>query len=318
VIISTHCHNDRGSGVAECELALLAGADRVEGCLFGNGERTGNLDIVTVALNMFSEGVDPELDISNLPDIADSYQEYTNMDIPPRTPYAGGLAYTALSGGHQDAIAKGLAARAKMDEDAVWDVPYLLIDPKDIGRKYEGIIRINSQSGKGGASFILEHNYGYSIPKAMQSAIGNLVKKESDRAQRELKSEEILALFEKQWIENKTHLELLDLASTQLVNHSQEETVSVRGVIKYNGEQTAFGGKGNGPLDGFVRALRETSVPAFNITAFHEHSVGQGSDTSAVAYVQITMDDGSVHWGVGKSSNVGRAGIAAVVSALNQ
>lgn len=318
VIISTHCHNDRGTGVAECELALLAGADRVEGCLFGNGERTGNLDIVTVALNMFSEGVDPELDFSDLPEIADSYQEYTKMDIPPRTPYAGGLAYTALSGGHQDAIAKGLNARAKLPETAVWDVPYLLIDPKDIGRKYEGIIRINSQSGKGGASFILEHNFAYSIPKAMQGEIGKLIKEESDKAQRELKPEEILSFFEKQWLFNRETLDVLDLASTMVGTSGDDETVSVRGVIRYKGEKITIGGKGNGPLDGFVASLRETSVPKFNITAFSEHSIGEGSDTSAIAYVQISMDNGKQFWGIGKSSNVGRAGIAAVVSALNQ
>ncbi len=318
VVISTHCHNDRGTGVAECELALMAGADRVEGCLFGNGERTGNLDIVTVALNMFAEGIDPELDFSDLPEIADSYQEYTKMDIPPRTPYAGGLAYTALSGGHQDAIAKGLAARAKMSEDSVWDVPYLLIDPKDIGRKYEGIIRINSQSGKGGASFILEHNFGYSIPKAMQPSIGNLIKEESDKAQRELQPEEIRNLFEEQWLNNRKRLEILDLATTMVGTEGAEEVVSVRGVIKYNGEQISIGAKGNGPLDAFVAALKQTSVPEFNITSFNEHSVGEGSDTYAIAYVQITEKDGKQFWGVGKSSNVGRAGIAAVVSALNQ
>ena len=319
VIISTHCHNDRGSGVASCELGLLAGADRVEGCLFGNGERTGNLDIVTVALNMFSQGVDPELDFSNLPDIADSYMEYTKMDIPPRTPYAGGLAYTALSGGHQDAIAKGFAARAKMPADALWDVPYLLIDPHDIGRKYEGIIRINSQSGKGGASFILEHNYGYAIPKAMQPAIGNLIKAASDKAQRELQPEEIVDLFKKQWIGTKSPLAIVDLAQTHVESASTaEEQVAVRAVVTWNGEQLSVGGKGNGPLDGFVNALSGTPVPAFNITAFHEHSMGSGSNTSAVAYVQITTTDGVSRWGVGVSSNVGRAGIEAVVSAINQ
>ena len=319
VIISTHCHNDRGSGVASCELGLLAGADRVEGCLFGNGERTGNLDIVTVALNMFSQGVDPELDFAKLPDIADSYMEYTKMDIPPRTPYAGGLAYTALSGGHQDAIAKGFAARVKMDKEAIWDVPYLLIDPHDIGRQYEGIIRINSQSGKGGASFILEHNYGYAIPKAMQPAIGDLIKAASDKAQRELQPEEILDLFKKQWIAKKSPLEIVDLAQTHVESASTaEEQVSVRAVVNWKGEQLSVGAKGNGPLDGFVAALTQTPAPKFNITAFHEHSVGQGSNTSAVAYVQITVEDGRQLWGVGVSSNVGRAGIEAVVSAVNQ
>ena len=321
VIISTHCHNDRGTGVAACELGLLAGADRVEGCLFGNGERTGNLDIVTVALNMFSEGVDPELDFSNLPEIADAYQEFTKMDIPPRTPYAGGLAYTALSGGHQDAIAKGLAARAKMSEGEIWDVPYILIDPHDIGRQYEGIIRINSQSGKGGSSFILEHNYGYAIPKKMQPAIGDLIKSESDKAQRELQPEEILKFFESQWISNRKRFDIVDIASTHLESQQGEdavERVSCFGSVKYNGEQITISGKGNGPLDAFVEALGETSVPKFNISDFHEHSIGQGSNTCAVAYVQITTESGEKFWGVGKSSNVGRAGINAVVSALNQ
>lgn len=321
VIISTHCHNDRGTGVAACELGLLAGADRVEGCLFGNGERTGNLDIVTVALNMFSEGVDPELDFSNLPEIADAYQEFTKMDIPPRTPYAGGLAYTALSGGHQDAIAKGLAARAKMSPDEIWDVPYILIDPHDIGRQYEGIIRINSQSGKGGSSFILEHNYGYAIPKKMQPAIGDLIKSESDKAQRELQPEEILKFFESQWISNRKRFDIVDIASTHLESQQGEdavERVSCFGSVKYNGEQITISGKGNGPLDAFVAALGETSVPKFNISDFHEHSIGQGSNTCAVAYVQITTESGEKFWGVGKSSNVGRAGINAVVSALNQ
>jgi len=321
VIISSHCHNDRGTGVASCELGLLAGTDRVEGCLFGNGERTGNLDIVTVALNMFSQGVDPELDLSNLPEIADAYQEFTKMDIPPRTPYAGGLAYTALSGGHQDAIAKGLAARTKMEKDAIWDVPYILIDPKDIGRNYEGIIRINSQSGKGGSSFILEHNYGYAIPKAMQPAIGDLIKAESDKAQRELQPEEILGFFEKQWLYNKSKIEIVDLSYTYINGNSQtgaEEKVSCIGVINVNEEKVAVSGIGNGPLDSFVVALSKTNVMKFNISAFHEHSVGEGSDTSAIAYVQITTDEGKKFWGVGKSSNVGRAGIEAVVSALNQ
>ena len=321
VIISTHCHNDRGTGVAACELGLLAGADRVEGCLFGNGERTGNLDIVTVALNMFSEGVDQELDFSNLPEIADAYQEFTKMDIPPCTPYAGGLAYTALSGGHQDAIAKGLAARAKMSEDEIWDVPYILIDPHDIGRQYEGIIRINSQSGKGGSSFILEHNYGYAIPKKMQPAIGDLIKSESDKAQRELQPEEILKFFESQWISNRKRFDIVDIASTHLESQQGEdavERVSCFGSVKYNGEQITISGKGNGPLDAFVEALGETSVPKFNISDFHEHSIGQGSNTCAVAYVQITTENGEKFWGVGKSSNVGRAGINAVVSALNQ
>ena len=319
VIISTHCHNDRGTGVASCELALLAGADRVEGCLFGNGERTGNLDIVTVALNMFSEGVDPNLDFSDLPHIAEKYGEFTKMEIAPRTPYAGSLAYTALSGGHQDAIRKGMAAREKMGANDMWDVPYLLIDPHDIGRKYEGIIRINSQSGKGGAAFILEQNYGIALPKAMHPALGDVVKTAADKAQRELQSAEILELFTAQWITKSSPLMLLDLAETHVEGKGgTQELVACRGVIMWNGEKFSIGAKGNGPLDAFVASLKDTPVPQFNISAFHEHSVGSGSNTSAMAYVQITTSTGAQFWGVGKSSNIGRAGVEAVVSAINQ
>ncbi len=318
VIISTHCHNDRGTGVASCEMGLLAGADRVEGCLFGNGERTGNLDIVNVALNMFSQGVDPELDFRDIPAIAEYYKKFTEMEINPRTPYVGELVFTAFSGSHQDAIRKGMVARADMAENALWDVPYLLIDPHDIGREYEGIIRINSQSGKGGSAYILEQKYGLSLPKAMHPALGDVIKKAADKAQRELKPEEIYELFVKQWITNKSNLEVLDLAETQLEGKSDSSQVSCRAVVNWEGEQFAIGEKGNGPLDAFSAALANTPAPKFNITAFHEHSVGTGNNTSAYAYVQITLEDNKTFWGVGTSTSVGRAGINAVVSALNQ
>ncbi len=319
LVISLHNHNDRGEGVAQCELGLLAGADRVEGCLFGNGERTGNLDIVNVGLNMFTQGVDPELDLSDIPFLVSEYTKYTGMEIPPRQPYAGELVFTAFSGSHQDAIRKGMAARVKMPEDAVWDVPYLTIDPHDIGRQYEGIIRINSQSGKGGAAYILEHEYGISAPKAMHPALGEVVKNAADKAQRELQSAEVYDCFCNQWLNKKEPLAIVDLAETHIDSGSSaEETVACRGVISWNGKEISIGGKGNGPLDAFVSALQETPVPRFNITAFYEHSVGSGSDTSAYSYVQITLEDGRQVWGVGKSSNVGRAGIKAVVSALNQ
>lgn len=321
VIISLHNHNDRGEGVASCELGLLAGADRVEGTLFGNGERTGNLDIVNVALNMYTQGVDPELDFHDIVSVAEEYQKLTGMPIHPRTPYAGELVFTAFSGSHQDAIRKGMAARAKMEKDAVWDVPYLPVDPHDIGRQYEGIIRINSQSGKGGAAFILEQDYGLVLPKAMQPALGDLVKQTADELQRELKPAEIYDLFAGKWLGRTEPLKIVDLAQTHLEvadGSTPEEQVACRAVIEWNGKRYPVGGKGNGPLDAFVSAMHETPAPRFNITAFHEHSVGSGSDTSAFAYVQITVEDGRQVWGVGKSSNVGRAGIAAVVSALNQ
>ena len=321
VIISTHCHNDRGEGVASCEMGLLAGADRVEGCLFGNGERTGNLDVVNVALNMFSQGIDPELDLHNLMEIAELYKKYTGMEIGPRTPYVGELVFTAFSGSHQDAIRKGMAARANMSKNALWDVPYLLIDPHDIGRQYEGIIRINSQSGKGGAAFILEQDYGLTLPKAMHPALGDVIKHAADDAQRELKAEEIYDIFVKQWLSKEGNLTIKDLAETHLEgseDSDSQENALCRAVVVWKGQQSAIGDKGNGPIDAFSNALSKIDVPRFTITAFHEHSIGKGNNTSAVAYIQITCEDGSQYWGVGKSTNIGRAGIDAVVSAINQ
>ena len=321
VIISTHCHNDRGTGVASAELALLAGADRTEGCLFGNGERTGNLDIVNVALNMYAQGVDPELDFRDIQGIGEKYTEYTGMEIFPRTPYVGELVFTAFSGSHQDAIRKGMAARTKMDKNALWDVPYLYIDPHDIGRQYEGIIRINSQSGKGGAAYILENDYGLTLPKAMHPALGKVVQAEADKAQRELQTKEIYDIFERQWFGKKDNMQILDLSETHVEsknNDGNQETTLCRGVVIWKGEQYIIGEKGNGPLDAFAAALGSTPAPKFSVTAFHEHSIGTGNNTSAVAYVQLTCEDGNEYWGVGKSTSVGRAGVDVIVSALNQ
>ncbi len=320
VIISLHNHNDRGEGVAQCELGLLAGADRVEGCLFGNGERTGNLDIVNVALNMFTQGVDPELDFSDIERVSDDYIRLTGMNIHPRTPYAGELVFTAFSGSHQDAIRKGMAARVKMDENALWDVPYLTIDPHDIGRQYEGIIRINSQSGKGGAAYILENDFGIIAPKAMHPAIGEVIKNAADKAQRELQIKEVYDIFAEKWLNTKAPLNVLDITERHIEGErgsEAEEQVAAMATVEWEGKQYAIAANGNGPLDAFVAAMKQTPAPKFNITSFHEHSIGKGSDTKAIAYVQITKEDGCQVWGVGKSSNVGRAGIAAVVSALN-
>jgi 2-isopropylmalate synthase len=319
-IISLHNHNDRGEGVAQCELGLLAGADRVEGCLFGNGERTGNLDIVTVALNMYTQGVDPQLDFSNIEHIANDYMRLTGMSIHPRTPYAGELVFTAFSGSHQDAIRKGMAARTKMEDNAVWDVPYLPIDPHDIGRQYEGIIRINSQSGKGGAAYILEQDFGIVAPKAMHPAIGEVIKAAADKAQRELKSQELYDEFAARWLNTKSPLNVLEISERHIEGErgdNETEQVACMATVEWEGKQYAIAANGNGPLDAFVTAMKQTPAPRFNITSFHEHSIGKGSDTKAIAYVQITKEDGNQVWGVGKSSNVGRAGVAAVVSALN-
>ena len=320
LIISLHNHNDRGEGVAQCELGLLAGAERVEGCLFGNGERTGNLDIVNVGLNMFTQGIDPELDFSNVPKIAEEYQKLTGMPIYERMPYVGELVFTAFSGSHQDAIRKGMAARVNMEENAVWDVPYLTIDPHDIGRQYEGIIRINSQSGKGGAAYILEKDYGIIAPKAMHPFIGNVVKSKADSLQREISNQEVYEAFEKAWLSTVSPLNVKDLTERHIEGErgsGETEQVACMATVTWEGKTYAITGNGNGPLDAFVNAIKQTPAPKFNIVSFHEHSIGQGSDTKAMAYVHITKENGDDAWGVGVSSNVGRAGVAAVVSAIN-
>ena len=319
-IISLHNHNDRGEGIAHCELGLLAGAERVEGCLFGNGERTGNMDLVTAALNLYTQGIDPGLDFSNLEEIAGVYERLTDMPIHPRQPYAGELVYTAFSGSHQDAIRKAIEARAKLEPDARWDVPYIPIDPHDIGYEYEGIIRINSQSGKGGAVYILEHEFGIVPPKAMHPVIGSVVKSKADELQRELSSEEIYALFEEKWLKTKSPLNVFEITEKHVEGERGGEGiehVAQTATIEWLGKRYVITANGNGPLDAFVNIMKRTSAPVFNITSFSEHSIGSGSDTHAISYVQITKEDGTTAWGVGKSSNVGRAGVAAIVSALN-
>ena len=320
IIISLHNHNDRGEGVAQCELGLLAGADRVEGCLFGNGERTGNLDIVNVGLNMFTQGIDPELDFTDIPAIAEAYQKYTGMTIYERMPYVGELVFTAFSGSHQDAIRKGMAARVKMDENALWDVPYLTIDPHDIGRQYEGIIRINSQSGKGGAAFILEKYFGVIVPKAMHPFLGAVIKNCSDKLQREISNQEVYDAFEAAWLKTTSPLTVKDITERHIEGArggDDEEQVACMATVTWEGKDYAITGNGNGPLDAFVSALKQTPAPLFNIVSFHEHPIGEGANTKAMAYVHITKENGDDAWGVGLSSNVGRAGVAAVVSALN-
>ena len=319
-IISLHNHNDRGESVAQCELGLLAGAERVEGCLFGNGERTGNLDIVTVALNMYTQGVDPELDFSDLEKISEEFSKLTTMPIHPRSPYAGELVFTAFSGSHQDAIRKAMNARAGKASTLFWDIPYIAIDPHDIGREYNGIIRINSQSGKGGAAYILETKFGIAAPKAMHPVIGAVVKAHADELQRELSPAEVYDIFAETWLYTKSPLNVLDITERHIEGErgtDLPEQVAGMATVEWEGKRYAIAANGNGPLDAFVSAMKQTPAPAFNITSFHEHSVGSGSDTQAMAYVQITKENGEQVWGVGKSSNVGRAGIAAVVSALN-
>ncbi len=308
-IISLHTHNDRGTGVASTELALLAGADRVEGTLFGNGERTGNLDIVTVALNLTTQGVESNLDFSDLPRVRDVYERTTRMDVPPRQPYAGDLTFTAFSGSHQDAINKGFAAQ---DANSAWEVPYLPIDPKDIGRDYQAIIRYNSQSGKGGAAFLLEQNYGFDLPKAMRVEFGKILNQFADKLGREIAAEEIFAEFEREYLKINTPLELESFRSSE-----REQGVKIAARVRENGQSRELVGNGNGPIAAFVAALQNVGLDGFEFKAYAEHSLESGAGAQAAAYVQIERG-GQLFWGAGVDASIERASIKAVLSALNR
>jgi 2-isopropylmalate synthase len=314
--ISLHTHNDRGTGVAATELGLLAGADRVEGTLFGNGERTGNLDIVTVALNLYTQGVDSALDLSELEQIRRIYERITRMTVHDRHPYAGDLVFTAFSGSHQDAIKKGMDLRAKEDtEGARWEVPYLAIDPEDIGRDYEAIIRINSQSGKGGVAYILERDFGLDLPKAMHPEVGMVVNDTADQGSRELSPQEVHEVFIQEYVNLKAPMELL---SIEREDYSQSGEVKVDAEIRMNGKSTWATGTGNGPISAFVDALEQEGYKDFQLLDYRQHSIGGGSKTKAAAYIQIKNDDGSVSFGCGINANIELAGLRALVSAFNR
>ena len=315
-LISLHTHNDRGTGIAATELGLMAGADRVEGTLFGNGERTGNLDIVTVALNLYTQGVDPGLDFDNLNHIRSVYERVTKMRVPERQPYAGDLVFTAFSGSHQDAIKKGMNQRAaETEEGALWRVPYLMIDPEDIGRDYEAIIRINSQSGKGGVAYLLERDYGLDLPRGMHAEIGGVVGEAADRGSRELKASDIYAIFEREYV-NLT--DPLELVSIQREDFSETGEVKVTSRITYHGETMDVEGSGNGPISAFVDALKQKGWKHFNLLDYRQHSIGGGSKTKAAAYIQIRHEDGEVFSGCGIDPNIELAGLRALVSAFNR
>jgi 2-isopropylmalate synthase len=316
VIVSLHAHNDRGTGVAATELALLAGADRVEGTLFGNGERTGNLDIVNTALNMFSQGVDPKLNFQDLPRIQEIYERCTGMKIPPRQPYAGELVFTAFSGSHQDAIKKGMDyMNTGNNFEGPWKVPYLLIDPKDIGKDYQAIIRINSQSGKGGVAYILQTKFGYELPKMMHPAIGKIVNAISDSLGRELDSSEILDIFTNNFLNIEEPLRLIDCTASSM--SESPERISCKAAVFFNGEERILSGRGNGHLSAFVDAMRTGGLNSFDIADFHEQSLGSGAGTEAVAYVGIKDNAGAAFWGAGKHTDITMAGIIALVSSYN-
>ena len=314
--ISLHTHNDRGTGVAATELGLMAGADRVEGTLFGNGERTGNLDIVTVALNLYTQGVDPGLDFSDLEKTRAVYERITRMPVPERQPYAGELVFTAFSGSHQDAIKKGMDLRLKEDApDVLWQVPYLLIDPEDIGRDYEAIIRINSQSGKGGVAYILSREFGLDLPKSMHPEVGLVVNNAADKDSRELKSDEVYTVFRREYVNLITPLELV---SIEREDFSQTNEVGIEAQIKFKGEPSKVFGRGNGPISAFVDALEKKGYKDFTLLDYRQHSIGSGSKTNAAAYIQIKNESDTIFYGCGIDTNIEVAGLRALVSAINR
>ena len=316
-IISIHPHNDRGTGVAAAELALLGGADRIEGTLFGNGERTGNLDIVTVALNMYTQGVDPELDFSNILAVKKIYEACTKMKVPERQPYAGELAFTAFSGSHQDAIRKGYEYMAESDTP-YWEVPYLPINPADLSREYEPVIRINSQSGKGGAAFVLQHAVGYRLPKEMHPEFGNIVKAASDAFGDELKEEQIVDLFNREYVEFDGKYKLA--FHSFLEQRELDGTTQTRfeGKIDVCGDMKEVAGVGNGPIDSFFQALAGIGVEGYEFVNYHEHAISRGSDAKGICYIELKIPGNGHIFGVGIDSNINVAALLGILCAINR
>jgi len=309
-IVSLHTHNDRGTGIAATELALLAGADRVEGTLFGNGERTGNLDLVTLALNLYTHGIHPGLDFSDINGIREVYERCTRLDVPPRHPYAGELVFTAFSGSHQDAIKKSWAAQKP---GAPWDVLYIPIDPADIGRSYKAIIRINSQSGKGGVAYVLEHEFGFQLPKLMHKEIGKIINAIADTEGTELTPKTIHDIFRREYLDRTAPIALQHFKTTE-----RDSTVKCESALTIDGQPHKLTGSGNGPIDAFVRALGATPLPKFDVLSYSEHSLGQGAKAQAVSYIQIKTERGHTFFGAGIDTNIELASIKAIVSALNR
>jgi 2-isopropylmalate synthase len=312
LIISLHTHNDRCTGVAATELGLLAGADRVEGTLFGNGERTGNLDIVTVALNLYQHGIDPKLDFSNLNSLIEVYERCTGMTVPPRQPYAGELVFTAFSGSHQDAIKKGLN-EWKENPRQHWDVPYLTIDPTDIGREYREVIRVNSQSGKGGVAYLLESEFGIELPKDMQREFGPIANDAVDKLGREVSGSELKAMFWKEYVERNSPWQLKSFET-----ESKNGIVKCRAKLLRDGKPLEFSDEGNGPLAALVHGFSQIGIPRFEISNYSEHALSSGETAAAISYIQIKTADGKTPWGAGVDTNIELASVKAVLSALNR
>lgn len=314
IIVSLHTHNDRGTGVAASELGILAGADRVEGTLFGNGERTGNVDIITLAINMMMQGVDPVLDFSNINECVDIYEDCTGMRVEPRHPWSGKLVFTAFSGSHQDAINKGIKKMEETSSD-IWNVPYLPIDPKDVGRDYEPIIRINSQSGRGGISYVMEQYYGVILPRSFQRDFLTVIKHETDSNSKELLPQQVFDLFDDYYINVMTPYSLESFAE----HATSDNTSRVDAVISLNGEKHEISAEGNGLLDAFTTAFSNLTGVKLSIAMYSEHALKQGSDSAAITYIELkNNDDGKVYIGAGVSSSVTKSSVRAIISAYNR
>jgi 2-isopropylmalate synthase len=313
IVLSVHPHNDRGTGTAAGEFALMAGADRIEGCLFGNGERTGNLDLVNVALNLYTQGVSPELDFSNIDEIRATVEHCNQLPVHPRHPYVGDLVYTSFSGSHQDAIKKAFSARKDGD---IWDMPYLPIDPKDVGRSYEAVIRVNSQSGKGGIAYLLESEYGLELPRRLQMEFSQAVQRVMDVAGKELTAADLYALFEREYGVRD------DNGPQHRVLEEQGEgaaaSVVLRADLPWEGDIRPIEGRGNGPIDAFIHALASATGHAIRVIDYHQHAIGAGADAQAVAYLELRVDEAMTLFGVGIDANIISASLKAIVSGLTR
>jgi len=317
-LLSLHPHNDRGTGVAAAELAVMAGADRIEGCLFGNGERTGNVCLVTLAMNLYSQGIDPGLDFSDMGVIIRTAEYCTDLPVHPRHPYAGELVFTAFSGSHQDAIKKGLAAQTEAESAGrpLWEVPYLPIDPADVGRTYEAVIRVNSQSGKGGIAYLLERDYGLALPRLLQIEFSQVIQQITDSTGKELSASEIHSAFEREYLRAAAPIAYVDHRAQHSVADGAIEHLTAR--LKIDGVEKVLSGDGNGPVDAFIHALRAATGLDVHVLNYHEHGVGSGEDATAVAYVQLRVGADRTCYGVGLDPNIVTATLRAVISATNR
>ncbi len=311
IVLSVHPHNDRGTGTAAGEFALMAGADRVEGCLFGNGERTGNVDLVNIALNMYTQGVSPGLDFSNIDEIRSTVEYCNQLPVHPRHPYVGDLVYTSFSGSHQDAIKKAFAARKEAD---IWDMPYLPIDPKDLGRSYEAVIRVNSQSGKGGISYLLESEYGLELPRRLQIEFSQVVQRVMDAEGKELTAQAIWQIFEREY-----GFAAIKAPQHQVLEESADgSSVRLAADVEIAGKAVKIQGQGTGPIDAFVNGLNQATGRAVRVLGYHEHSVGSGANAQAIAYLELRIDEDQTLFGVGMDANIVSASLKAIVSGFQR